>query len=71
MEHLRGATMSERVHKAMEYWLETIKYVQECRKKEIEYANMRRKENPDFIPINDDKREYKISCRKIYVILNF
>lgn len=57
MEHLRGATMTERIHKAMEYWLEAIKYVQECRKKEIEFANMRRKESRDCVPMNDDKRE--------------
>ncbi|XP_043268090.1 GATA zinc finger domain-containing protein 14-like isoform X2 [Venturia canescens] len=55
MEHLRGATMSERIHKAMEYWLEAIKYVQECRKKEIEFANMRRKESRECVPMNDDK----------------
>ena len=48
--------MSERIHKAMEYWLEAIKYVQECRKKEIEYAKIRRKEILEAI--NDEKREY-------------
>ncbi|XP_015112455.1 uncharacterized protein LOC107038084 [Diachasma alloeum] len=55
MEHLRGASMNERVHKAMEYWLESIKFVQECRKKEIAHANKRQKDNPHCSPIQDDK----------------
>ncbi|XP_057340208.1 putative uncharacterized protein DDB_G0282133 isoform X1 [Microplitis mediator] len=55
MEHLRGVTMNERVHKAMEFWLESIKFVQECRKKEITHATKRQKENPHCSPIHDDK----------------
>ncbi|XP_015429914.1 PREDICTED: uncharacterized protein LOC107186532 [Dufourea novaeangliae] len=46
MERLRGTTMNQRVHKAMEYWLEAIKFVQECRKREIANATKRQKENP-------------------------
>ncbi|XP_034937233.1 GATA zinc finger domain-containing protein 14-like [Chelonus insularis] len=55
MEHLRGVNMSERVHKAMEIWLESIKFVQECRKKEITHASKRQKENPHCTSIHDDK----------------
>ncbi|KAK0162686.1 hypothetical protein PV327_006442 [Microctonus hyperodae] len=55
MEHLRGTNMNERVHKAMEFWLESIKFVQECRKKEITHATKRQKENPHCSPIHDDK----------------
>ncbi|XP_046599603.1 meiosis-specific coiled-coil domain-containing protein MEIOC-like [Neodiprion lecontei] len=55
MERLRGATMNQRVHKAMEYWLEVIKYVQERRKQEIANATKRQKENPHCIPMHDDK----------------
>ncbi|XP_063980014.1 uncharacterized protein LOC135164002 isoform X2 [Diachasmimorpha longicaudata] len=55
MEHLRGASMNERIHKAMEYWLETIKFMQECRNKEIAHANKRQKDNPHCSPIQDDK----------------
>ncbi|KAF7997100.1 hypothetical protein HCN44_005377 [Aphidius gifuensis] len=55
MEQLRSASMNERIHKAMEYWLEAIKFVQECRKKEITHATKRQKENPHCSPIHDDK----------------
>ncbi|XP_015600982.1 uncharacterized protein LOC107270458 isoform X2 [Cephus cinctus] len=55
MERLRGATMNQRVHKAMEYWLEAIKFVQECRKQEITNAAQRQKENPHCIPIHNEK----------------
>ncbi|XP_011881321.1 PREDICTED: uncharacterized protein LOC105569451 isoform X2 [Vollenhovia emeryi] len=54
MERLRGTTMNQRVHKAMEYWLEAIKYVQECRKQEITNAIKRQKENPHCILAYDD-----------------
>ncbi|KAL6261197.1 hypothetical protein P5V15_008721 [Pogonomyrmex californicus] len=54
MERLRGTTMNQRVHKAMEYWLEAIKYVQECRKQEIANAIKRQKENPHCILAYDD-----------------
>ncbi|XP_076629017.1 uncharacterized protein LOC143345583 isoform X2 [Colletes latitarsis] len=49
MERLRGTTMNQRVHKAMEYWLEAIKFVQECRKREIANATKRQNENPPYI----------------------
>ncbi|XP_012281479.1 uncharacterized protein LOC105700319 isoform X2 [Orussus abietinus] len=55
MERLRGASMNQRVHKAMEYWLEAIKLVQERRKQEIANANKRQKENPHCIAVHDDK----------------
>ncbi|XP_025270423.1 uncharacterized protein LOC105252914 isoform X2 [Camponotus floridanus] len=54
MERLRGTTMNQRVHKAMEYWLEAIKYVQECRKQEITNAIKRQKENPHCILAYND-----------------
>ncbi|XP_026830547.1 uncharacterized protein LOC105286349 isoform X2 [Ooceraea biroi] len=54
MERLRGTTMNKRVHKAMEHWLEAIKYVQECRKQEITNAIKRQKENPHCILAYDD-----------------
>ncbi|XP_012540254.1 uncharacterized protein LOC105838888 isoform X2 [Monomorium pharaonis] len=54
MERLRGTQMNQRVHKAMEYWLESIKYVQECRKQEIANAIKRQKENPHCILAYDD-----------------
>ncbi|XP_050454735.1 uncharacterized protein LOC126853206 isoform X2 [Cataglyphis hispanica] len=54
MERLRGTTMNQRVHKAMEYWLEAIKYVQECRKQEIANAIKRQKENPHCILAYND-----------------
>ncbi|KAL0100428.1 hypothetical protein PUN28_019639 [Cardiocondyla obscurior] len=54
MERLRGTTMNQRVHKAMEHWLEAIKYVQECRKQEIANAIKRQKENPHCIVAYDD-----------------
>ncbi|CAL7945746.1 unnamed protein product [Xylocopa violacea] len=54
MERLRGTTMNQRVHKAMEYWLETIKFVQECRKREIANATKRQKENPPCILVYND-----------------
>jgi len=57
MERLRGTTMNQRVHKAMEYWLEAIKYVQECRKQEIANAIKRQKENPHCILAYDDNGE--------------
>lgn len=57
MERLRGATMNQRVHKAMEYWLEAIKYVQERRKHEIANATKRQKESMHCIPIHDEKGE--------------
>ncbi|OAD55891.1 hypothetical protein WN48_04141, partial [Eufriesea mexicana] len=49
MERLRGTTMNQRVHKAMEYWLEAIRFVQDCRKREIANATERQKENPPYI----------------------
>ncbi|XP_011297005.1 uncharacterized protein [Fopius arisanus] len=55
MEHLRGASMNQRIHKSMEYWLESIKFVQECRRREIIHANKRQKDNPQCSPIQDDK----------------
>lgn len=54
MERLRGTTMNQRVHKAMEYWLEAIKFVQECRKREIANATKRQKENPPCILVYND-----------------
>ncbi|XP_003426101.1 uncharacterized protein DDB_G0283357 isoform X2 [Nasonia vitripennis] len=54
MERLRGVGMNQRVHKAMEHWLEAIKFVQERRKQEIANANKRQKENPHCISIHDD-----------------
>ncbi|CAB0039448.1 unnamed protein product [Trichogramma brassicae] len=54
MERLRGADMNQRVHKAMEQWLETIKYVQECRKQEIANATKRQKESLHCISLHDD-----------------
>lgn len=50
--------MNQRVHKAMEYWLEAIKYVQECRKQEIANAIKRQKENPHCILAYDDNGEH-------------
>lgn len=55
MERLRGASMNQQVHKAMENWLEAIKYVQECRKQEITNVNKRQKENMHYIPCQDEK----------------
>lgn len=63
MERLRGTTMNRRVHKAMEYWLEAIKFVQECRKREIANATQCQKENPPYV--YDDNGKY------IYLLLNF
>ncbi|XP_014476927.1 PREDICTED: uncharacterized protein LOC106745634 isoform X2 [Dinoponera quadriceps] len=54
MERLRGTTMNQRVHKAMEHWLEAIKFVQDCRKQEIANAIKRQKENPHCILAYDD-----------------
>ncbi|XP_031843983.1 uncharacterized protein LOC116431952 [Nomia melanderi] len=54
MEQLRGTTMNRRVHKAMEYWLEAIKFVQECRKREIANATKCQKENPPCMLVYDD-----------------
>ncbi|XP_076669232.1 uncharacterized protein LOC143369322 isoform X1 [Andrena cerasifolii] len=54
MERLRGTTMNQRVHKAMENWLEAIKFVQECRKREIANATKRQKENPPCILVYND-----------------
>ncbi|XP_011141118.1 meiosis-specific coiled-coil domain-containing protein MEIOC-like isoform X2 [Harpegnathos saltator] len=54
MERLRGTTMNQRVHKAMEHWLEAIKFVQDCRKQEITNAIKRQKENPHCILAYDD-----------------
>lgn len=54
MERLRGTTMNQRVHKAMEYWLEAIKFVQECRKREVANATKRQKENPPCILVYND-----------------
>ncbi|XP_058803934.1 meiosis-specific coiled-coil domain-containing protein MEIOC-like [Phymastichus coffea] len=54
MERLRGADMNQRVHKAMEHWLEAIKFVQECRKQEITNAAKRQKGNLHCISIHDD-----------------
>ncbi|KAK2575758.1 hypothetical protein KPH14_003648 [Odynerus spinipes] len=54
MEHLRGNTMNQRIHKAMEYWLEAIKFVQDCRKQEIANATKRHKENPHCILVYND-----------------
>ncbi|XP_026671190.1 uncharacterized protein DDB_G0283357-like isoform X2 [Ceratina calcarata] len=54
MERLRGSTMNQRVHKAMEYWLEAIKFVQECRKREIANATKRQKENPPCMLVYND-----------------
>ncbi|KAG7207299.1 hypothetical protein KM043_008967 [Ampulex compressa] len=54
MERLRGTTMNQRVHKAMEYWLEAIKFVQECRKREIANATKRQKENPPCMLVYND-----------------
>lgn len=58
MERLRGTTMNQRVHKAMEYWLEAIKYVQECRKQEITNAIKRQKDNPHCILGYDDNGKF-------------
>ncbi|XP_048511797.1 meiosis-specific coiled-coil domain-containing protein MEIOC-like [Athalia rosae] len=55
MEHLRGATMNQRVHEAMEHWLDAIKYVQERRRQETENMTKRQKENPHCIPMSDEK----------------
>lgn len=55
MERLRGAAMNQHVRKAMEYWLDAIKYVQERRRQELANATKRQKENPHCIPIYDDK----------------
>lgn len=61
MERLRGTTMNQRVHKAMEYWLDAIKYVQERRKQELTNATKRQKENPHCIPLHDDKGMYYVA----------
>ena len=58
MERLRGSTMNQRVHKAMEHWLEAIKFVQECRKQEISNATKRQKEPLSCIPVHDDKGKF-------------
>ncbi|XP_033207762.1 uncharacterized protein LOC117167151 isoform X2 [Belonocnema kinseyi] len=55
MERLRGASMNQRIHKAMEHWLETIKIVQECRKQEITNAAKRQKENMPCMAMHDDR----------------
>lgn len=68
MEHLRGVTMNERVHKAMEFWLESIKFVQECRKKEITHATKRQKENPHCSPIHDDKGSYFLLHYRVHYL---
>lgn len=54
MEHLRGNTMNQRIHKTMEYWLQAIKFVQDCRKQEIANATKRHKENPHCILVHND-----------------
>ncbi|XP_014218658.1 uncharacterized protein LOC106646941 isoform X4 [Copidosoma floridanum] len=54
MERLRAANMNKQVHKSMEHWLETIKYVQECRKREIASTSKRQKENLHCISTHDD-----------------
>lgn len=59
MERLRGAEMNQRVHKAMEHWLEAIKFVQECRKQEITNAAKRQKGNLHCISIHDDNGTWK------------
>lgn len=62
--------MNARVHRAMENWLEKIKYVQECRKQEIGNAAKRQKENPHCIPVHDDKGNDKrtlISLKNVLI----
>ncbi|KAI4497482.1 hypothetical protein M0802_007493 [Mischocyttarus mexicanus] len=59
MECLRGSSMNQRIHKAMQYWLEAIKFVQDCRKQEIANATKRQKENPHCILVYNDN-EYVI-----------
>ncbi|XP_043473466.1 uncharacterized protein LOC122505727 isoform X2 [Leptopilina heterotoma] len=54
MERLRGASMHQRIHKAMEQWLETIKVVQECRRQEITNAAKRQKDMP-CMALHDDR----------------
>ena len=54
MERLRGSDMNQRVHKAMEHWLEAIKFVQDRRKQEIANTTKRQKENLHCISIHDD-----------------
>ncbi|XP_051176545.1 homeobox protein 5-like isoform X2 [Leptopilina boulardi] len=54
MERLRGASMHQRIHKAMEQWLETIKIVQECRRQEITNAAKRQKDMP-CMALHDDR----------------
>nr|XP_050854559.1 protein PF3D7_1417600-like isoform X1 [Vespula vulgaris] len=54
MECLRGSSMNQRIHKAMQYWLEAIKFVQDCRKQEIANATKRQKENPHCILVYND-----------------
>lgn len=69
--------MNQRVHKAMEHWLEAIKFVQDCRKQEIANAIKRQKENPHCILAYDDNGECcsclnlhgKLSCQLFVVIL--
>lgn len=55
MERLRGASMNQNIHGAMEVWLNAIKYVNECRKQEIANVAKRQKELPHCIPMHDDK----------------
>ncbi|KAJ8688633.1 hypothetical protein QAD02_024428 [Eretmocerus hayati] len=55
MEHLRGACINQRVHKAMEQWLDTIKFVQDCRKQEITNGTKRQKDNLHCMAFQDEK----------------
>lgn len=66
MERLRGTTMNQRVHKAMEYWLEAIKFVQECRKREVANATKRQKENPPCILVYNDNGTFIAQFFKKY-----
>lgn len=47
--------MNQRVHKAMEHWLDAIKLVQDRRKKEIGNATKRQNETLHYMSIHDDK----------------
>lgn len=58
MERLRSADMNQRVHKAMEHWLEAIKFVQERRKQEIINATKRKKEALHCISIHDGNGDF-------------
>lgn len=55
--------MNQRVHKAMENWLEAIKFVQECRKREIANATKRQKENPPCILVYNDNGTFSYRRR--------